>query len=142
MEQPADLEDQAGSCASGAQHAFLESSSLESERAPRRAHKAARTSCAEEVVVHYGPRAVGPGCRLGGQGRLLRIRSPRRQLGDFSLESDRASWRAHETARTSRAEEVVVHYGPPTGRAGPPHTSGAQDAFFESSSLESDSTAR
>jgi hypothetical protein len=83
------LEDRASSCASRARDAGLESSSLESCRTSQRAHKATRTSCAEEVVVHYWPWPVGPGCRLGGQGRHRRIRSPKRQLGDSSLKSDK-----------------------------------------------------
>jgi hypothetical protein len=51
----------------------------------QQAHEAARTACAEEVVVHYGPRSGGTGCQLGGQDLLWRILGPKRQLEKTQL---------------------------------------------------------
>jgi hypothetical protein len=54
-------------------------------RAQLLAREAARTSRAEEVMIHYGQQAPGLDCQLGGQGRLLHIRSPRLPLGELQL---------------------------------------------------------
>ncbi len=162
-----DLKSNADSGATGAQDASLESASLESGGTKQRAHDAARTLRAQEIIERVEAWPGGPDlksragsggtrsprCQLGEryrgerQGVAAGNRSPRRQLGERHCGElkDVAAGPLGRSQVACRGGYITVHGeawpdGPDLKSNADSGATGAQDASLESASLESGGT--